>query len=335
MGVRPPLGVVPVERIAIFIDGTNFKHATFDAFAMRVDFSRLLEYFSRSAILLRAYYYTGEWDDWAITQFLRLSEPADPVAERQEMERQRDGDRKFWRFLDRNGFRVVRKPVRVLRDAQGDVRVKADLDLELAIDMLTLAERCEKQILISGDGDFVPLVHAVAARGVRVAVVSTQSEEAYRSAHYRASDDLLDAADEFVSIESIRADIERDRPVVSPAQPEGRPEEAPLVAPEEPQPEAAPEEPQPEAAPEEPHLEAPEEPQPGAASEEAPAAGAREQSRPLSNGPTSGRPLVSPAAAAAAARYAAAHPRKSPTEREVPASSTSEEDGASEDGPTG
>lgn len=210
MEARPPLGVMPAERIAIFIDGTNFKYATYDSFQMRVDFSKLLRYFSQNSILLRAYYYTGEWDDGGITQFLRLAEPFDPVLKRGEMERQRDGDRKFWRFLDRNGFRVVRKPVRVFRDAQGDIRVKADLDLELAIDMLTLAERCEKQILVSGDGDFVPLVHAVAARGVRVAVVTTQSEEAYRNAHYRASDDLLDAADEFISIESIRTEIERE-----------------------------------------------------------------------------------------------------------------------------
>jgi uncharacterized LabA/DUF88 family protein len=210
MESRPPLGVVPAERIAIFIDGTNFKYATYDSFGMRVDFSKLLAHFSRNSILLRAYYYTGEWDDGAISQFLRLADPLDATAKRAEMERQRDGDRKFWRFLDRNGFRVVRKPVRVFRDAQGDIKVKADLDLELAIDMLTLAERCEKQILISGDGDFVPLVHAVAARGVRVAVVSTQHEEAYRNGHYRASDDLLDAADEFISIESIRPEIERD-----------------------------------------------------------------------------------------------------------------------------
>jgi hypothetical protein len=88
--------------------------------------------------------------------------------------------------------------------------MKADLDLELAIDMLTLADRVDRIILVSGDGDFVPLVDAVAKRGVRVAVVSTQAEEAFRNARYRASDELLDAADEFIPIEAIRRFIERE-----------------------------------------------------------------------------------------------------------------------------
>lgn len=215
----------PFERLAIFIDGSNFRHATFNAFGMRVDYSRLLRYFSRDAFLIRAYYYTGEWDDAAISYYLRHVNPADPAAVRADLERQRDADRRFWRFLDRSGFRVVRKPVRVFRDAQGDVRVKADLDLELAIDMLTLAEKCDTQVLVSGDGDFVPLVNAVAARAVRVVVLSTQAEEAFQNAHYRASDDLLDAADEFLSIESVRPHIERDRPLTTNGGPaeEGRP----------------------------------------------------------------------------------------------------------------
>ena len=230
MPVRPSAPFGPFERISIFIDGSNFRYATYNAFSMRVDYTRLLRFLTHNATLVRAYYYTGEWDDAAIGHYIRLTNPADPAVSRGDLERQRDADRRFWRFLNRTGFKVVRKPVRVFRDAQGDVRVKADLDLELAIDMLTLAERCEKQILISGDGDFVPLVDAVAARGVRVVVVSTQSEEAFRNAHYRASDDLLDAADEFVSLESIREHIERlDRPApYAPREPggeggEGRP----------------------------------------------------------------------------------------------------------------
>jgi uncharacterized LabA/DUF88 family protein len=204
-----PLMLKPVERVAIFIDGWNFKYATWDAFGLRVDFPRLLAHLTRDAFLLRAYYYTGEWSDGAINTYLRLVEGEDAANRREELERQRDSDHKFLRFLDRNGFRVVRKPIRVMRYSQDtDLRIKADLDLELAIDMLTLAERCDKQILVSGDGDFVPLVNAVAGRGVRVVVVSTQSDEAYRNG-YRASDDLLDAADEFIDIGQIQEHIAR------------------------------------------------------------------------------------------------------------------------------
>jgi uncharacterized LabA/DUF88 family protein len=207
---RPSAGAASFERIAIFIDGWNFKYATYDAFGLQVDYVKLLEYFCKNAILLRSHYYTGEWDDSAIEHFVKLAKPHDLEGKKAELRSQRDEHRKFLRFLDRNGYKVVRKSVRVSRDAQGQVQVKADLDLELAIDMLTLADRCDKQILISGDGDFVPLVHAVGSRGVRVVVVSTQHPDAFTSANYRASDDLLDAADEFVSIESIRRFIRRE-----------------------------------------------------------------------------------------------------------------------------
>ncbi|HEX7241563.1 MAG TPA: NYN domain-containing protein [Longimicrobiaceae bacterium] len=203
-------GGAPHQRVAIFIDGWNFRYATYESFGLRVDYTKLLRHFSENGILVRAYFYTGEWDDSAISRYVRLTNAPDPHTKQREMEVQRDGERAFWRFLNRNGYRVVRKPVRVVRDEGEDVTIKADLDLELAIDMLTLADKVDRIVLVSGDGDFVPLVDAVAKRGVRVAVVSTQSEEAFRNARYRASDDLLDAADEFIPIESIRKSIERE-----------------------------------------------------------------------------------------------------------------------------
>ncbi|HEV2147202.1 MAG TPA: NYN domain-containing protein, partial [Longimicrobiaceae bacterium] len=209
-----PAGGAPYQRVAVFIDGWNFRYATYESFGLRVDYSKLLRYFSEGAILVRAYFYTGEWEDSAIARYVRLTNTPDPQTKQREMEQQRDGERAFWRFLNRNGYRVVRKPVRVMSPDEEDPdrppRMKADLDLELAIDMLTLADKVDRIVLVSGDGDFVPLVDAVAERGVRVAVVSTQAEEAFRNARYRASDELLDAADEFIPIESIRRYIERE-----------------------------------------------------------------------------------------------------------------------------
>ena len=53
--------------------------------------------------------------------------------------------------------------------------IKADLDLELAIDMLSLVERCDKYILCSGDGDFVPLVVLLPSAGCESGFVHTAS----------------------------------------------------------------------------------------------------------------------------------------------------------------
>ena len=205
----PQTNAQATQRVAIFIDGANFQKATYEGLGMQVDFKALLAVLTGGGVLVRAYYYTGEFDAESIEHYVNLHNPAYPEAMRSDMRNKLARDRGFHRYLNRNGYHVVTKGVRIFRDALGDVSIKANVDLELAIDMLNLSERVDKVVLVSGDGDFVPLVRAVAARGVRVAVVSTQSRTA-QSNGYRASDLLIDAADEYLSVEKLRARIERN-----------------------------------------------------------------------------------------------------------------------------
>ena len=208
------------ERVAIFIDGWNFAKATYEGLGIRVDFKRLLTTLTAGRTLLRAFYYIGEWtpENYAMMHDLRrvrlgldVSEPPDP----NEAERKRMQQQGFIRMLNRNGYQVVKKPVKVFADGN----TKADLDIELAIDMLTLADRCERMVLVSGDSDFVPAVRAVGMRGVRLEVVGSQQPFAYdstperpRAFPARASDELLDAADEFTELGELAGAIELQEP---------------------------------------------------------------------------------------------------------------------------
>ncbi len=203
--MKAPQIVYPSARLAVFVDGWNFKYATYDSFGVDVDFVRLLRLLSKESILIRAYYYTGEWTTDSIEQFVRLSSPQDPDAVREDLEGQRRRCQSFLRFLNRNGYMVVRKPLKVFAGGT----TKADLDLELAVDMLSLVERCDKFVLCSGDGDFVPLVKAVAQRGVRINVLSTQHPDAYARCNFKAADELVDAADEFLEIYDLLPQITR------------------------------------------------------------------------------------------------------------------------------
>jgi hypothetical protein len=72
-------------RIAIFVDGWNFKYATYDAFGIQVDFIKLLNYLSQGSILIRAYYYTGEWTFESIDQYVKLASTDDPEALREDL----------------------------------------------------------------------------------------------------------------------------------------------------------------------------------------------------------------------------------------------------------
>ena len=208
-----------VERTAIFIDGWNFAKATYEGLGIRVDFKRLLATLSQGRMLVRALYYIGEWSDesYALVAGLRrirtldAPPPPDPI----ESERRRVQQLGFIRMLNRNGYQVVKKPVIVLADGT----TKADIGIDLAIDMLSLAERCDRMILVSGDGEFVPAVRAVASRGVRVQIVASQvplasnsTPEHPRSFPARASDALLDVADEFTELRDLVPQIELPEP---------------------------------------------------------------------------------------------------------------------------
>ena len=89
-------------------------------------------------------------------------------------------------FLDK-GYRIVTKPLK--RFAGGSV--KANFDVELAIDILTMADRLDVIGLISGDGDFRRLVEIVSARGVRVEVVAFG---------HSTSKDIREVADRYIDI---------------------------------------------------------------------------------------------------------------------------------------
>ena len=78
------------------------------------------------------------------------------------------------------------------------------MDIELAIDVMEMAQYLDHIVLFSGDGDFRRLVEAVQRRGVRVSVVST-----IRSSPPMASDDLRRQADSFVELQELAPSISR------------------------------------------------------------------------------------------------------------------------------
>ncbi len=156
----------PEERIALFIDGANLYSAA-RGLAFDIDYKKLLELFRSKGRMIRAFYYTALIEDQEYS-------PIRPLVD----------------WLDYNGYTMVTKPTKEFTDAMGRRRIKGNMDIELAIDMLEMAQYIDHAILFSGDGDFRRLVEAVQRRGVRVSVVST-----IRSSPPMVSDDLRRQAD--------------------------------------------------------------------------------------------------------------------------------------------
>ena len=137
---------------------------------------------------MRAHYYTPLFEDGASPDWLiRLTD-----------------------WLAYNGYQVVTQPARMVRrrieDENGETywisEVKGNVDLQLAVDMLTLCGHCDTVILFSGDGDFARLVQEVQQQGCRVVIISSQQTQ-----DSTVADELRRQADEFVELRSIAHEI--------------------------------------------------------------------------------------------------------------------------------
>jgi uncharacterized LabA/DUF88 family protein len=137
------------DKIALFIDGANL-YATAKTLGFDIDYKRLLKEFQSRGTLLRAFYYTAIIEDQEYSSIRPLID-----------------------WLDYNGYTVVTKATKEFIDASGRRKVKGNMDIELAVNAMELAEHIDQMVLFSGDGDFRSLVEAVQRRGVRVTVIST------------------------------------------------------------------------------------------------------------------------------------------------------------------
>ncbi|MFN0022628.1 MAG: NYN domain-containing protein [Parvularculaceae bacterium] len=176
------LGMRGSEKTALFIDGANLYKAA-RALGFDMDYKSLLAKARESSQLVRAYYFTSIQEDKE-----QDYSPLRPLVD----------------WLDYNGYTMVTKLAREFTDATGRKRFKGSTDIELAVEMLSLAPKLDHIILFSGNGDFRRAVEAAQAQGVRVTVVST-----IKSQPPMASDDLRRQADRFVDLADLEKDIGR------------------------------------------------------------------------------------------------------------------------------
>lgn len=169
------------EKVAIFIDGANLYAAT-RALEFDIDYKLLLRWLKEQTRLVRAFYYTALLDDQEYS-------PIRPLVD----------------WLDYNGYTMVTKPVKEFTDAHGRKKVKTNIDVELALDMIELSEHLDHVVLFSGDGDFHRLVKYIQRKGIRVTVIST-----IQTSPSMIADDLRRQADQFIDLVDLTTMIEQE-----------------------------------------------------------------------------------------------------------------------------
>ncbi|MDD3804356.1 MAG: NYN domain-containing protein [bacterium] len=162
-------------RISVFVDGANFFFMQKQALGWFADPKLLLDYISKTGEIKDAFYYIGE--------------DTPPEARHQA----------FINSLPRMGFSVVTKKIKTIYDQNSGIKKKkANLDIEIVLDMFNTIDHYDKAILVSGDGDFERALTLLRARGKEILVIATSSFLAHelRQIVGRHYIDLADIEDE-------------------------------------------------------------------------------------------------------------------------------------------
>jgi uncharacterized LabA/DUF88 family protein len=160
----------PQDRVVILIDASNLFYAAVQL-NLEIDYTKLLHHLTQGRLLVRAYFYTG----------------VDPNNQKQQG---------FLTWMRRNGYRVVAKDLIQFPDGSK----KADLSVEIAIDMMNLSRYCDTLVLLSGNGDLAYAVDKIAYHGVQVEVISLPS---------MLNQALRDVSDRFIDLTTLKASIQK------------------------------------------------------------------------------------------------------------------------------
>jgi len=151
-------------RAALFIDGSNIYY-TEKTLGWEIDFKKVLKYFEEHFAIYNAFYYAAE-----------------PTPEDEEARRK-------YQDYTLSGYTLRLKKLKEIRDTRGKIVArKANLDIEMIIDMFNTMEHYDMAVLFTGDSDFVRAVELLRTHGKQVFVFSTKGH---------SSMELINAADKF------------------------------------------------------------------------------------------------------------------------------------------
>lgn len=177
MTLEPDNVIRPEDRVAFFVDGANIDNACTHA-GFFLDWRKTLGYFVGKGLFGGAYYFSTDYMD------------------------DEDAQIRFHDSLAAAGFTVRSKPVKLIKDkVTGQERVKGNVDIELALEMIAREDTFDVAVLFSGDSDFKRVLEILQSRGKRVFVVSSRNS---------VSRELIHAADKPVFfMEDFRELLER------------------------------------------------------------------------------------------------------------------------------
>lgn len=159
------------NRVGIFIDHANLENAAKNL-NFKIDYQGLPQFLTGDGSLAGAWVYGARHPEY-------------------------QREKAFYNFLRNNGYKVYTKDIVYRADGSS----KADVDLDLGLDIYAFADNFDTAVLMTGDGDFVPLVEKLKQKGKTVEVISNSSCTSHK---------LRKIADRFIPLATIQDKISRD-----------------------------------------------------------------------------------------------------------------------------
>jgi len=161
-------------KAAVFIDAANVIYSQ-RTLKWQIDFKKLMDYFKNNYQLDSVYFYFAYLKD----------------------DKRQQG---FFRKLRQWGYKIRTKEVKLIRQADGAILKKGNLDVELTIDAVKELKLYSTAILMSGDSDFHALVRYLQNKDKKVIVISSKGHVSY---------ELLKAANKYINFNTLREFVER------------------------------------------------------------------------------------------------------------------------------
>ncbi|HSV94978.1 MAG TPA: NYN domain-containing protein [Spirochaetia bacterium] len=204
------------KSIYAFVDAANLFYGGEKSLHWRIDYEKLIKYLREKFLVTKVFYYAGvDVDQYKAEEGKRIDlndlvkyfegkllekdkTEADIVLLEKQLERA-----KFYLELKKYGYNLRIKPTKVFTSAEGTTTTKANCDVDLTFDMMRFMSQYNEVVVLSGDGDFAPILEYLKNKKKKIRVLA-RIERTAREMRELTGDD-------FVDFKSIRKEIEAEK----------------------------------------------------------------------------------------------------------------------------
>jgi uncharacterized LabA/DUF88 family protein len=172
-----------------FIDASNLFYGGEKSLGWKIDYQRLLEYLKKKYNIKKAFYFGGvdtynfpfDYLNADSVDIKQLKVYVLNLIEKEKINRNLEKISslekslkriKFYKKLEEFGYILILKPVKTFKKKDGSSEIKANCDVDMTFYMMNYQNEYDKAVILSGDGDFLPVLKHLQKRGKEIHILA-------------------------------------------------------------------------------------------------------------------------------------------------------------------